>query len=120
MALDNALPSYESLLEFQEVYTRAVALSWEDPEFRAKFIANPLLTFQQYYAYICPWNIDFTVVPIEPHDKAKGWTNDLRTDNIPQSKITFSLANRPKEPKDVTLALAMYNDAGPTYMFSCC
>ena len=53
MALDNAVPSFESMLEFQEVYLRAIALSWEDAEFKGALLKNPLEALGRYFHYAC-------------------------------------------------------------------
>ena len=51
MSFTNQLPDYESLLEFQEVYLRAIALSWRDETFKKALEDDALLALQHYFAY---------------------------------------------------------------------
>ena len=116
MAFTNQIPSYEALLEFQEVYTRAVALSWRDEAFKEALLADPLYALQAYLHYRCPWNIE---VKVNAAPAGRGWQSASSSWNLPRNSMTFGLPNRPKVEEE-SIALAAYNDAGPTYLFSCC
>ncbi|MBC7860140.1 MAG: hypothetical protein H7Z39_15500 [Burkholderiaceae bacterium] len=116
MSFTNNLPSYESLLEFQEVYLRAIALSWRDEEFKKALEDDALLALQHYFAYKCPWNINLNVVAPGPRD---GWDKQAKKWNLPKNSMTFGVPLKP-EADEECIALAAYNDAGPTYLFSCC
>jgi ribosomally synthesized peptide (two-chain TOMM family) len=121
MPLNNELPNYETLLEFQEVYTLAVALSWKDEEFKKKFVADPKSALEHYFSYKCPWNIELQAEAVTeggPHDY--GWKPEKQKWHLPKSSITFGIPEVPLENDEICIALASYNDAGPTYLFSCC
>jgi len=135
MAYDNAIPSYESILEFQEVYLRAIALIWrdeyeaeekgEEPTLRKEFEEDPMTFLQMQFNYNCPWNINLEVestpdsckwIPSEPGEcgKAGKW------ENLPPNGMLFGFPNKPKDELDEGIALAAYNDSGPVYLFTCC
>lgn len=117
MPRDNRLPSYESMLEFQEVYLRAVALSWKDPAFKAHLLRDPTMALELYFAYRCPWNVQLKVR--EATGPGQGWDKAKKAWNLPRIKTTFGLPKAPKVEEQL-VAFAAYNDAGPTYLFTCC
>jgi len=117
MPRNNELPSYESLLEYQEVYLRAVALSWSDPEFKKNFLADPRKTMEDYFGYSCPWNVTIRVT--EPTESKYGWDPATKKWALPRMKATFGLPVAPQIEEQL-IAFAAYNDAGPTYLFTCC
>jgi ribosomally synthesized peptide (two-chain TOMM family) len=117
MPRNNELPSYESLLEYQEVYLRAVALAWTDKEFKQAFVDNPRSALEMYFGYSCPWNVEIQV--IEPKGPEYGWNAEKRQWSLPRMKATFGLPVAPKIEEQL-VAFAAYNDAGPSYLFTCC
>ena len=117
MAYNNELPSYESLLEFQAVYLRAVALSWRNDKFHTEFVANPFAALAKWLNYNCPRNLDLVVR--EPKAEGCGWDAGNSRWILPPNKITIGLPEPPKV-QDQGIALAAYNDSGPTYLFTCC
>ncbi|AOK30611.1 hypothetical protein WS67_15665 [Burkholderia singularis] len=116
MALDNAVPTQYSLLEFQEVYLRAIALSWRDPVFKAALLENPQDAIERYLNYRCPWIVDLKITEAGPEC---GWDAQAQRWNLPRNAITFGVPKRP-ELAEQAIALAAYNDSGPAYLFSCC
>ncbi|NHZ89912.1 hypothetical protein F2P45_12940 [Massilia sp. CCM 8733] len=116
MSFTNKIPTYESLLAFQEVYMRAIALSWHDHEFKQALLADPLLALQRYFGYKCPWNIALAIREAPP---GSGWDSAARTWNLPKNSMTFGVPQQPRVEEEA-IALAAYNDAGATYLFSCC
>lgn len=116
MSFTNKIPSYESLLEFQEVYLRAIAMSWHDDKFKQELLDDPLLTLQRYLAYKCPWSINLDIKEAPP---GFGWHSDSGTWHLPKNSMTFGMPDQPRVEQE-SIALAAYNDAGPTYLFSCC
>ena len=82
MALNNAVPSFESMLEFQEVYLRAIALSWEDAEFKGALLKNPLEALGRYFHYTCPWLIDLKVVEAP---EGAGWDAGKQSWSLPNN-----------------------------------
>ena len=79
MPYDNRLPSYETLLEFQEVYLRAIALSWRDDEFKVALLENSEDALERYFGYKCPWNVKVTVRGPDPEEAATGWHPATKT-----------------------------------------
>ena len=117
MPRNNRLPTYESLLEFQEVYLRAVALAWSDPVFKAALLADADQALQDYFGYTCLWNVDLEVT--EASGPGVGWDARHKTWNLPPIRTTFGLPVAPRIEEQL-VAFAAYNDAGPTYLFTCC
>ena len=119
MPFDNRLPTYESLLEFQEVYLRAIALSWENETFKENLIKDANQALKNYFGYTCPWNINIAVE--EPKQTVNcHWDKAQRKwVNLPRNSITFGIPFKP-DHGDEAIALAAYNDAGPSYLFTCC
>ena len=117
MALDNAVPALESLLEFQEVYLRAIALSWRDQEFRNALLDNPFDALGRYFDYQCPWLLELKVSDPGP---GYGWDAGKQRWRLPHGSMTFGVPVRPQPVAEEGIALAIYNDAGPTYLFTCC
>ena len=132
MAYDNSIPSYASILEFQEVYLRAIALIWSDEyekeenkeksTFREEFTTDPMKFLQEKFAYNCPWNINLEVTESETAkwvcdgEKAGHW------EGLEQNLIKFGHPQKPdpKYANSESVALAAYNDSGPVYLFTCC
>ncbi|MCV6591105.1 MAG: BMA_0021/BMA_0022 family TOMM bacteriocin [Marinobacterium sp.] len=137
MAYDNAIPSYESILEFQEVYLRAIALVWsdeyengDDSTMRAEFMADPIRFLQEKFAYNSPWNVDLRVEDMSEGSKKKKaskWVSGKGNapghwKNLAKNRVEFGWPKKPdgKYAGSEPLALAAYNDSGPTYLFTCC
>jgi ribosomally synthesized peptide (two-chain TOMM family) len=116
MSFTNSLPTQESLLEFQEVYLRAIALAWRDETFKEALQTDALLALQHYFAYKCPWSINLEVVS---PGAEYGWDSQKKCWNLPRNGMTFGVPVKPQLDEEC-IALAAYNDAGPTYLFSCC
>ncbi|EDT43636.1 BMA_0021/BMA_0022 family TOMM bacteriocin [Burkholderia ambifaria] len=120
MAKDNANPTLESMLEFQKVYLRAIALSWRDPAFKAELLDRPLDTLAKYFGYQCPWILD---IEIEKTHGDHGWTSDGKGGgswNLPRNVMTVGIPEQPTNLNEEAVALAAYCDAGPCYLFTCC
>lgn len=116
MTYDNRVPAYESLLEFQEVYLRAIALSWKDEKFKDALKTDTKLALERYFGYKCPWNIN---IKVSEAGENHGWEPDRKKWNLPKNTITFGVPTKPNYDEQA-VALAAYNDAGPTFLFSCC
>jgi ribosomally synthesized peptide (two-chain TOMM family) len=117
MPQDNRLPSFESILEFQEVYLRAIALSWTDATFKQALLEDTALALARYFGYKCPWNVKLRVR--EPAGPEYGWNPTAKAWCLPPSKSSFSIPVAPAVAEQ-PVAFAAYNDAGPTYLFTCC
>lgn len=109
--------------EFGAMTLRALALAWEDADFRRKLLATDShhkpkqvnATFQDYLDYQIPWN--FAVhFKAQPYPKTDGdW------EEFPPNEVKLILPQRPK-PNDAVVeavALAAYNGTGPQYPFTC-
>ena len=116
MPRDNRLPSQDTLLEFQEVYLRAIALAWKDADFKAALLDNPDAALADYFAYRCPWNL---VLKVREAAAGEGWDDQTQSWHLPPIKTTFGLPKAPDIDEQL-VAFAAYNDAGPTYLFTCC
>jgi len=110
--LDNAILNYESLLEFQEVYLRAVAHSWTNAEFKRELLENPAETIERYFGYRLPWALDFKL--------KEGGKYENGVWDIPPHTICVGIPDAPLKFEDQAIALSLYNDSGPIYLFSCC
>jgi ribosomally synthesized peptide (two-chain TOMM family) len=117
MPRDNRLPTYESLLEFQEVYVRAVALTWTDPVFKQEFIQNPTVALEKFFGFRATWNVELEIK--EADQPGQGWDPATKSWNLPPLECSFGLPEKPVVEEQL-LAFAAYNDAGPTYLFTCC
>ncbi|TKC86001.1 hypothetical protein FAZ69_22095 [Trinickia terrae] len=117
MSTNNTVPTQESMLEFQEVYLRAIALSWEDPVFKAVLLKDPNDALARYFDYQCPWIID---LKISEAPAGYGWDEAEQSWNLPHNAMTFGVPLRPAHVGEEAIALAAYNDAGPNYLFTCC
>ncbi|MEM7251273.1 MAG: BMA_0021/BMA_0022 family TOMM bacteriocin [Pseudomonadota bacterium] len=127
MALDNRLPSYESLLEFSEVYLRAIALAWEEPSFARDLQRNAPKALRDWLDYVVPWDAEIRVRPVNREyghftpacrDKNDQWLPGKWT--LPRNKIRYGLPERPDKHAHEAIALAAYYDSGPVYLFTCC
>ncbi|AOJ69991.1 MULTISPECIES: BMA_0021/BMA_0022 family TOMM bacteriocin [Burkholderia] len=119
MADNNAVPTQESLLEFQEVYLRAIALSWENEAFRQMLLANPYDALERYLDYRCPWILDLKIVEVAAKD-GYGWHRETQRWHLPVNTMSVGIPTRPANIAEEGIALAEYNDAGPAYLFTCC
>lgn len=94
---NNEIPSYSTLLEFQEIYLRAIALAWresvDDCErmtehechnhckqhvdcFRREFRDDPFMALAKWFNYKCPWNVDLKVSELtDEQKKTCRWDN---------------------------------------------
>lgn len=117
MAQNNSVPTLDSMLELQEVFLRAIALSWQDEVFKRALLSNPLDALGRYFDYQCPWLIDLNIAEAGPDF---GWNTAKQRWSLPRNAMTFGVPARPAPAADETIALAAYNDAGPAYLFTCC
>lgn len=117
MALNNAVPTLESMLEFQEVYLRAIALSWKDEVFKEALLSDPFDALGRYFDYQCPWLLD---LKIEEPGPGYGWDEAKQRWHLPKNTMTFGVPERPQPASEESVALSVYNDAGPSYLFTCC
>lgn len=111
------LPEYESLLEFQEVYLQAIALAWKDEDFKQELLNDAETALGKAFGYKNPWSVKLSVVM--PNDREAGWNSDQNRWYLPRNTIHIGLPKKPDKDEQ-TMALAAYNNAGPTYLFTCC
>jgi ribosomally synthesized peptide (two-chain TOMM family) len=117
MPLNNEIPSYESLLEFQEVYLRAIALSWRDEGFKHSLLEDPARAMEMYFGYKLPWTLKLKVR--SPDAQEALWDAKEMKWQLPLNSMSFGVPSAP-DFEEQAVALATYNDAGPTYLFTCC
>lgn len=118
MALDYRFPSHESLLEFQEVYARVVALAWKDSVFLEELRKDARATLANYFGYMCPWNIDIEFEQLSGQEYE--WQPGEDVWNLPKNAIHVGIPKKPPQLEEQAVALAVYNAAGPAYLFTCC
>lgn len=116
MSYANKLPDYQDLLEFQEVWLRAIARAWRDESFKRQLEDDACLALQQAFGYKMPWNINLSVASPSAE---YGWRKAEQRWHLPQNRMTFGIPDRPALEEEA-IALASYNDAGPCYLFTCC
>jgi ribosomally synthesized peptide (two-chain TOMM family) len=117
MAVDNATPTLESMLEFQQVYLRAIALSWENKTFKDDLKKHPADALARYFDYRCPWLLEIKIVE---HDHESAWDENSQSWKLPLNTMTVGIPERPDPHSDEAVALAAYSDAGSNYVFTCC
>ncbi len=128
MGYDNRIPDYAAFLEFNEVYLRAIALAWKDETFKKMLLKDAGKAIEAYFNYRCPWSIDLSARELTKEEKKKGGGWHPSTDThagfwrLPVNVFSFNI---PPKPKDIdsteeAIAMAAYNDSGPTYLFTCC
>lgn len=117
MALNYGVPTQETMLEFAEVYLQAVELSWRDDVFKAALLEDPMSALRHYFHYNTPWNFRLIIEQVEGGEY--GWINNSIW-NLPVNEISVGLPTAPKNLTEHPVALALYNNAGPSYLFSCC
>lgn len=144
MSQNNAVPTEESMVEFGEVFLRAIELAWRDEEFKSKLLKTdtekkgPMDAIEHYFGYRGTWNFRFEVVTPEEmikrqceevqqehENKSWGWLPDKNKGGecswiLPNNGMSFGLPSPPSKLEQFPVALALYNDAGPMYLFSCC
>jgi ribosomally synthesized peptide (two-chain TOMM family) len=126
MSRNNAVPSEQSMLEFSEVYLRAIELSWRDEEFKRALLEDPMYALEHYFHFNSPWSFRLLVESPDkdPEGQQYGWKAEANDGqgawHLPKNGTSFGLPQAPDDPKEHAVALALYNDAGPMYLFSCC
>lgn len=120
------IPSYESLLTFQEVMLQAISLAWKDDSnpdnFRDRLINDADKALENAFGYVNPWNVK---IRVEPASSESGWKPKKGEWDLPKMKIRVGVPTKPEikpghDLDSVSYALACYNNAGPAYLFSCC
>lgn len=112
-----------SFAEFGAMTLRALALTWENKEFRARLFARDEAgnaadvkqVFQDYLDYQVPWNFSLHFQRCEYPQNDAAWAA------FPLNEITLVLPQKPASNDCVVeaVALAAYNGTGPQYPFTC-
>ena len=116
------VPEYESLLEFQEVYLQAIALAWKSEAFKKALLDDAEKALDNAFGYKNPWSVKLKVADpkdLGPDGKPYGWDSGSGSWRLPRNTIHIGMPKQP-EPDDQAMALACYNNAGPSYLFTCC
>lgn len=111
--------TYDKFLEFRAAIIRAIALEWQNPEFKKALLADPKAAMKEWLKYDFPFDMD-----VKADDNSAKWTPGLNggwtvyTMNV----VDVMLPPRP-EPvpgeKQVLVeanALAEYNQTHLTFM----
>lgn len=118
----------EPFLEFGAVTLRAIALAWENPEFRQDLATKngsarkeAKTALSRWLGYTCPWNFDINFVehPDFTWQPESGNTGAWNLNKIPKNIIELHYPEKPEEEQFYAIALTSYNATGPAYPFSC-
>lgn len=106
--------------DWESVWMKAVALSWEDPAFRALLIEDPHRALAERFRYTVPRTVEIKVQA--PKGEGAGYRPGQSDDGwvLPPAILTLQLPPPPNtKPEDWALALARYEDSD-NYPFTTC
>jgi ribosomally synthesized peptide (two-chain TOMM family) len=121
---DNDWSNWKAWLDWRDVWLKAVAMAWEDPDFKAYLLRDARGALREHLGYELPRFIDFKVVDHDQFPQAAAeapWGWDARTHEwrLPEAQLTFPLPPPPAQLKLQAVALADFARAGRTYPFTC-
>ncbi|MBU8898650.1 hypothetical protein DRW03_31965 [Corallococcus sp. H22C18031201] len=61
---DYSWDTWETMLEWQDIWLKAIALAWTDATFKARLLENARSALLEYFAYKLPIMLDFRVVDL--------------------------------------------------------
>jgi ribosomally synthesized peptide (two-chain TOMM family) len=138
----------KQLKGWKNVWLKAIALSWRNPEFKQELIENPRIALAQHFGYTLPNYIDLTVFEAnDPQNHTPvtqvndGRRTDAEHENVkersahreygyhpeeggspwvmPNNQINLPLPPPPANLKDQAIALASFSNSN-SYPFSTC
>lgn len=113
---DQSFPSWETMLEWQYVWLRAVAESWENAEFRAALLTDARAALKQKLGYELPRTMHLIV--FEPEHGGYVVQDGVGNWVLPKNELHLPLPPKPKDEYSQAIALADYNNAGRSYPFT--
>lgn len=121
---DNAWSNWKAMLDWRDVWLKAVALAWESPAFKEQLLRDARSALKEHLGYELPRFIEFQVVeasdfPARPGEEW-GWQGMKGGEwKLPEARLTFPLPPPPAQEKQQAVALADFARAGRTYPFTC-
>ncbi|MBJ6763805.1 BMA_0021/BMA_0022 family TOMM bacteriocin [Myxococcaceae bacterium JPH2] len=61
---DYSWDTWETMLEWQDIWLKAIALAWTDARFKARLLENARAALVEYFNYKLPQMLDFRVVDL--------------------------------------------------------
>jgi ribosomally synthesized peptide (two-chain TOMM family) len=109
----------EEMLEWQEVWLAAVALSWRDPGFKERLLKDPRTAIAESFGYNLPPFLKLKLTDGSKLPPQYGWHAGGQDGwSLPVSDLDMVLPAPPADIKDQAVALADYSSAGRTYPFT--
>lgn len=110
----------ESTMHWQVIWPRAIALAWQDPDFKAALLSDARVAIKAKFQYDLSPELDLTIVEA-PYGSA-GYAPGAVTDpwaGLPRLKLEIVLPPAPAAEAQA-VAITVYQDTGRTYPFTCC
>jgi hypothetical protein len=61
---DNSWDTWETMLEWRDIWLKAIALAWTDKQFKEALLKNARTALVDYFDYSLPQQLDFHVVDV--------------------------------------------------------
>lgn len=61
---DNSWDTWEAMLEWRDIWLKAIALAWTNAEFKKLLLEDSRRAFEEYFAYKLPQTLDFQVIDV--------------------------------------------------------
>lgn len=113
---DMSWPSWETMLEWQYIWLRAVAETWSNPEFKDALLKNARAALKWRFNYDLPSTMHLIV--FEPENGGYVFADGVGNWILPRNELHLPLPPKPKEEYSESVALADYNNAGRSYPFT--
>jgi ribosomally synthesized peptide (two-chain TOMM family) len=119
------LEALEQNADWHPAWLRAIALAWQNDEYKRQLTSNPREFLRKYCRYELPQYLEMTVkedpstesvfVPGQPggSSPSEEWVWHL-----PLTELTMYLPPRPEDERVAPVALAAYEAIGKTYPFT--
>ena len=121
---DNAWSTWKQMLDWRDVWLKAVAMAWEDPAFKEYLLRDARGALREHLGYELPRFITFKVADHSAFPQGQpgqewGWTGPRKGEwQLPPAELTFPLPPPPAQEKQQAVALADFARAGRTYPFT--
>ncbi|XXF77620.1 BMA_0021/BMA_0022 family TOMM bacteriocin [Myxococcaceae bacterium GXIMD 01537] len=120
---DNEWSTWKQMLDWRDVWLKAVALAWEDASFKEHLLRDARGALRERLGYELPRFLDFKVVdhgqfPEAQQGREWGWQGPTGEWRLPEAKLTFPLPPPPTQERHQAVALADFARAGRTYPFT--
>ena len=116
---DNRPEAWSQMMEWQNIWLRAIALAWSNPEFKKALLADPRVAIRKAFDYEVNEALDLSVAEVTAEEAQWNTKGNVDWCNLPNMRLTMPLPPAPKIA-DQAVAISDYADAGRTYPFTCC